>query len=264
MRPSHSLPAALLGRAGPLAAALALLAAGCAKKSAHDDHDHSHGGHSHDHGHAHGKSSSSPAASAAPAPSFKAGVGLTLPPETQRALDLATAEVVERPMPQALSVTARILQTSPTLLASATVEVAQADRLAGQTLDGARLVRIDRTGAHATRQAELILALETAPVSKSPLRAGDFIPLTLSITAPASAPVPSIPRSAVLRTTAGTFAYVVNGGAFLRTPITAGVVAGDHVEVSDGLYAGDVVVVRPVEQLWLAELRFTKGGGHSH
>ena len=36
------------------------------------------------------------------------------------------------------------------------------------------------------------------------------------------------------------------------------------VEITDGLYAGDEVVASPVNQLWLAELRLTKGGGHSH
>ncbi len=35
-------------------------------------------------------------------------------------------------------------------------------------------------------------------------------------------------------------------------------------EILAGLRAGDRVVATPVEQLWLAELRLTKGGGHSH
>ena len=36
------------------------------------------------------------------------------------------------------------------------------------------------------------------------------------------------------------------------------------VEITDGLLAGDQVVTKPVETLWLIELRATKGGGHSH
>ena len=36
------------------------------------------------------------------------------------------------------------------------------------------------------------------------------------------------------------------------------------IEITDGLYAGDVVATGGVEQLWLTELRLTKGGGHSH
>lgn len=55
-----------------------------------------------------------------------------------------------------------------------------------------------------------------------------------------------------------------NGEHFLRTPNKAGANSGDLVEVLDGLLTGDVVVSKGAEQLWLIELRFTKGGGHSH
>jgi len=46
--------------------------------------------------------------------------------------------------------------------------------------------------------------------------------------------------------------------------VKVGARSPDFVEINDGLYAGDVVVAAPAEQLWLAELRLTKGGGHSH
>jgi len=41
-------------------------------------------------------------------------------------------------------------------------------------------------------------------------------------------------------------------------------VLGSWVEIVDGLLAGDAVVTKPVQTLWLIELRATKGGGHSH
>jgi len=62
----------------------------------------------------------------------------------------------------------------------------------------------------------------------------------------------------------GTFVYVVNGNFYLRTAVKTGARSTDFVEITDGLYAGDVVVTTPVNQLWLSELRLTKGGGHSH
>jgi multidrug efflux pump subunit AcrA (membrane-fusion protein) len=40
--------------------------------------------------------------------------------------------------------------------------------------------------------------------------------------------------------------------------------ADGWVEITDGLLAGDQVVTKPVQTLWLIELRATKGGGHSH
>jgi hypothetical protein len=50
----------------------------------------------------------------------------------------------------------------------------------------------------------------------------------------------------------------------LRTPVKVGARSAGFSEIADGLYAGDIVVVSSVDQLWLAELRLTKGGGHSH
>jgi multidrug efflux pump subunit AcrA (membrane-fusion protein) len=90
---------------------------------------------------------------------------------------------------------------------------------------------------------------------------GDFVTLALAVE-PRNRPHRA--RSAVLDGATGTFVYVVNSGAYLRTPVKVGARSADFIEITDGLYAGDVVVVTPVDQLWLAELRLTKGGGHSH
>jgi len=72
--------------------------------------------------------------------------------------------------------------------------------------------------------------------------------------------VTAIPRSAVLKTASGTFAYVVNGDYFFRTAIKTGAENADFVEVKDGLYAGDQIVRKPVMTLWIAELQAIKGG----
>jgi len=69
-----------------------------------------------------------------------------------------------------------------------------------------------------------------------------------------------IPASALLRTIKGDFVFVANGDWFLRTPVTLGVRDGDWIEVRDGLYEGDRVVVRGVRALWLAELQAVNGG----
>jgi multidrug efflux pump subunit AcrA (membrane-fusion protein) len=76
--------------------------------------------------------------------------------------------------------------------------------------------------------------------------------------------VTAIPRSALLKTAEGTFAYVVNGNYFFRTPIKTGAENADFIEVKEGLYAGDQIVSKPIMTLWVAELQVIKGGGHCH
>ncbi len=113
------------------------------------------------------------------------------------------------------------------------------------------------TGVPCSLIEDLIVALERTP----PPVIGEFVDLDFA-TEPS--PVLAVPRSALLDAATGTFVYVVNGEHYLRTSVKTEARSADFVEITDGLYAGDVVVVAPVEQLWLAELRLTKGGGHSH
>ena len=56
------------------------------------------------------------------------------------------------------------------------------------------------------------------------------------------------------------FVYTVNGDHLTRTAVKVGADSGDLVEIMDGLYSGDKVAVKPVQTLWLTELRFVKGG----
>jgi multidrug efflux pump subunit AcrA (membrane-fusion protein) len=72
--------------------------------------------------------------------------------------------------------------------------------------------------------------------------------------------VPSIPRSALLKTAEGTFAYTVNGKFYLRTPVKVGAMNEHVVEITDGLYAGDEIIASPVMSLWMAELQVLRGG----
>lgn len=70
----------------------------------------------------------------------------------------------------------------------------------------------------------------------------------------------AIVKSALLSTAEGSFVYAKNGEFYVRTPIKVGAVSGSHVEVAEGLYAGDEVVTSPVMSLWLAELQVLRGG----
>lgn len=126
----------------------------------------------------------------------------------------------------------------------------------GEMLDGF-VVAVQEPLAHG--EIEIIVGVTTAG---SQLKDGEFVSATISV--PRTEAVTVIPRSALLRTAEGTYVYAVNGNAYYRTAVTVGSSTDEKIEVTDGLYAGDKVVVKPVETLWIIELRATKGGGHSH
>lgn len=69
-----------------------------------------------------------------------------------------------------------------------------------------------------------------------------------------------LPAEALLRTAKGDFVYVLNDGWLLRTPVTVAAGHGRDFTLKDGLYEGDVIAVRGVRALWLAELQAVNGG----
>lgn len=222
----------------------ALLFAGCGKKASSEEAGHDHSEHA-------GADENEEGVT------FKEGRGLQIPPNVVKALNVLTTEAEERPLTAELKVTAQVFAVQPRVLASARLTVEQAAPLEKSSFTGAKLVSIDRATVTATRLVDLVFELDAS--SKHQL--GDFVTLALAVE---PATVLTVPRSAVLEGAAGTFVYVVNSGAYLRTPVKMGARSADFIEITDGLYAGDVVVVTPVNQLWLSELRLTKGGGHSH
>lgn len=189
--------------------------------------------------------------------SFKEGRGLRLSPEIVKALDLKTFDAADRPLRSDTKLVAQVFALKPAVLASASIPETEAQHLDKHTFEGAKLVRIERATAKATRLVDAVFQLDL----KSMPQLGEFVSVSVGADSTTALAVPS---SALLETATGTFLYVVNGQNYLRAPVKVGIRAGEYVEIADGLYAGDVVVASPVNQLWLAELRLTKGGGHSH
>ncbi len=107
--------------------------------------------------------------------------------------------------------------------------------------------------------AEVVVGVTNA---RAHLKPAEFLAAIIQL--PRDELVVVVPKSALLRAADGTFVYTVNGNAYCRTAVKTGAEAEDVVEVTNGLFAGDSVVTKPVEKLWLIELRATKGGGHSH
>lgn len=249
-----------------LALSLAGLTAGCGKEtpdhqesSADDAHAEGHDnngeeGHD-DHDEGGGESSAT----------FKEGIGLVFPSDVLAAMGVRTAEVEERLLPLTIDLVAQVydMLASPRAVAPVSPESAR-NLTVGlsaslPTTAEARLTEISRTLEAAANRVELIFDL---PSRAEPYQLGETLKLRLKL-AP-DAPKVSVPRAALLDTALGTFVYLINGEAFLRTPVTTGAMDDDIVEITDGVFEGDTVVTSPVSQLWLTELRLTKGGGHSH
>ncbi|MDI1250031.1 MAG: hypothetical protein PSV13_14305 [Lacunisphaera sp.] len=186
---------------------------------------------------------------------FKEGVGLQLPAATIAALGLQTNAVEERAVQPTYQVTASVFDAGPPARASALVPAELADSLERHPPAEARLLAVHRELSAALAQVEVVFALPGNPA------VGSTVSLTLRRPATTG---PAVPASALLRTATGTFVYVVNGTSFLRTAVKPGAGDADSIQILDGLHAGDLVVTAGAEQLWLTELRLTKGGGHSH
>lgn len=242
---------------------------GCGHKEG-DGHDHAHDGDHH--GHDHGDESSAGA-------SFKAGKGVMLAEATRKTLGLAVADVEQRTHAPQVQLTLQVFGEKhhharnvedhsgcdvrgagflPTNVA-AVVKPGYGVEVLKSTNEWSGGVVLAVQKALALGEAEVVIGVSNAATSLKP---GEFVPVRIQL--PADRRVTAIPESALLRTAEGAFAYVVNGDAYLRTAVQTGAEGGGWIEIVDGLLEGDRVVTRPVQSLWLIELRATKGGGHSH
>lgn len=255
---------------------VALALAGCTHEHKEGDgHDHtgekSHGK-DHDHDHGHGRETTSGA-------SFMPGKGVMITDETKKILGVETADVTEQKLPAQTRFNLQIFGQKHH-------HVILSDDHAGCDVHGSGFVPLDTAMALRAGQpvqiqsrtneslAGVVLAVEKALTlgetevivgltnAADKVKPGEF--RSAVITLPRENAVPVIPRSALLHTAGGTFVYAVNGDAFYRTAVKVGSEADGLLEITDGLVTGDTVVTKPVETIYLIELRATKGGGHSH
>ncbi len=192
--------------------------------------------------------------------------GLLIPAETAKFIGLDTVEVEERPVTAVREISARVFRSATTVepraLASAIVSAIDAallqPGLAGTAETGgltATVRRIDRTQEAGNDWVEVILQVEDTAGS---LPEGGFV--NFRFTKHSTNTVTAVPRDAVLHTTEGDFVYTVSGEYFLRAAVKLGRMDSEFAEVTEGLYAGDKVVVRPVMTLWMTELHSVNGG----
>jgi hypothetical protein len=244
---------------------------GCGHKEG-DGHDHGKEAHGKDDGHGHGEESPSGA-------SFKAGKGVIVTEETKKLLGIEVADVTERKLPNQVRFTVQVFGEKHHHLlnqedhsgcdvhgsgfvstnTAAIVKTGQPVELLKSTNAPLGGVVLAVQKALALGESEIVIGVSNATAA---LKAGEFVPARINL--PRDEAVPVIPQPALLRTSEGTFVYAVNGDAYFRTAVKVGSEADGWAEITDGLLAGDQVVTKPVQTLWLIELRATKGGGHSH
>jgi len=211
--------------------------------------------------------------------SFKAGKGIIFKDETSKIIGLEIAGVTEEPLPQVVQLNVQIFEDSHHLsdlkidhtgcqfhgsgflppekaVLLKPKQPVKFETSSGEILEGF-VAAVQEPLTHG--EMEIILGVTTAG---SELKDGEFVNAVISV--PRHEPVMVIPSSALLRTAEGTYVYVVNGAAYYKTAVKIGGSAAGKIEIADGLYAGDQVVAKPVETLWIIELRATKGGGHCH
>lgn len=210
--------------------------------------------------------------------SFKAGKGVIVADETKKILGIEVADVVEEEHPQVIQFDVQVFGEKHRFAheevnhsgceihgsglvppdRAAPIEAKQPVTLvtaANEKLEGF-VVAVKKVVAYG--ESEVIVGV----TSQAKLKDGEFVKAIVRLPGKGVATV--IPQEALIRTSQGTFVYVVNGNAYLRTAVQVGSEADGKLEITDGLFAGDQVVTKPVQTLWLIELRATKGGGHSH
>lgn len=230
--------------------ALAAGQAGCGKGSpsgaepsvAHGEHEHAHeAGDEHA-----GDEASAPAR-------FIEGRGLQLAAPTAQALGLRHEPANRRMLTPRVGFAATVFDAGPPARVTAFVSAEVAEVIERHPPTTATLLAVRRDAA--ASRTEVVLALPgSRPVGTA---------VTLSVQGDARRAL-AVPAAAILWAATGVFVYAMDGDFLVRRPIETGASDGAWVEVTRGLEAGTAVVTSAVEELWLTELRLTKGGGHSH
>ncbi len=198
-------------------------------------------------------------------PKYSATDGLLVPNETRQSLGVKIVEVTEEKVPATLALQMRVYETGKeSILTSATVTLEEAKLLRRDQEVRAefkdsillgKVTRMNDTFQKATGMAEVLVEFGNASGASV---TDAFFPASVNLESEAT--VVAIPRAALLENSEGHSVYTVSGKHFVRTPVKVGATSGDLVEIKDGLYTGDEVVLQPVMSLWMTELAAVKGG----
>lgn len=188
---------------------------------------------------------------------FKKGQGLSLTDEMSKAIGLKVEDVGEKKVAPVISLNVSA-ETQNTATGWVTPEQAKAIRPGMEvefhcdTTFKGTVEKIETNPLGVMGDSEITIT------TAEKLTAGE--PLKAMLRLPAGDAVAAVPAAALLKTAEGSFVYAVNGDFYVRTPVKTGVTDDKFVEITDGLYAGDQIVTKPVMSLWMAELQVLRGG----
>jgi len=199
-------------------------------------------------------------------PQFSAKNGLLLPEQTRQSFGLKIVEVAERKLASTLDLELRIYQVSEGVArAGGVVTPEEARQLkSGQTVHArlsktktypGTLVSVSDQLQTATGLTEVLVQISDVV---DPVVTGQFVAASVSLETESA--VVSIPRAALLQCSDGYSVFTVSGEHLVRTGVKVGAKNDEFAEITDGLYAGDEVVLHPVMSLRMTELAATKGG----
>lgn len=186
---------------------------------------------------------------------FKEGKGVALTDLMAKSIGLQTADVTEEKIAPSFTISVQAMQHGTEAVGWLTqAQAAKVQPGLAVSLDSlqAIVLSVEKTPYPALGDFEVRLQTRVS------IEAGIAIQATFRF--PAGDAVTSIPKSALLTTAEGTFVYAKNDSFYLRTPVKVGAMSDQLVEITDGLYAGDEVVIKPVMSLWMAELQVLRGG----
>ncbi|QUS60898.1 efflux RND transporter periplasmic adaptor subunit [Synechocystis sp. PCC 7338] len=115
--------------------------------------------------------------------------------------------------------------------------------------------RINQIGSVVEGENRTVSVKATLDNADGQLKPGLFVELEV-LTDRTPTPVLAVPQSAIVKTNdQQNLVFVQNGNIFEPITVTLGQVAGDWVEITDGLFAGDLVVTQRASQLYAQSLR---------
>jgi cobalt-zinc-cadmium efflux system membrane fusion protein len=121
----------------------------------------------------------------------------------------------------------------------------------GKTFTG----RINQIGSVVEGENRIVSVKATLDNADGQLKPGLFVELEV-LTDRTPTPVLAVPQSAIVKTNdQQNLVFVQNGNIFEPITVTVGQVAGDWVEIKEGLFAGDLVVSQRASQLYAQSLR---------
>lgn len=199
-------------------------------------------------------------------PEFDPRNGLFLPDQTRESIGMRVVDVEERTVASFMDVSLQIYaaddrhaRATGRLRTDHAEAVAPGDEILARLDDGTvltgRVVRADGVLKEFSGSSEILVEFQQPAI---PLPAGRFIDARIP-QAPRAA-LTSVPSTALLTCSEGTFVYLANGRYFVRTRVEVGRSNAEFTGIEDGLYEGDQVVAEPVLSLWMTEIASVKGG----